>query len=1016
MASSIFENDYDLPGVYMDILPDMSYGYDTSLFGTTDPVLIIGTAFNGPNTGTPMAIFSKEHASYVFGKVYDSEKQQESNLVAGIHDAWDRGCRTIYACRVGGKDIYKDFRFKVDSKYKFRVMSMFPSNIAKECYIRFDGTSGAQSVTIYKPAERATISQKRQGLILGGDTMLKTTLALYQDYGLTKDTPLVDFINLFNGHVDNNVIKLGIVDKDGNDVTQNLEVRNLSLGALFSGVYFIGREYSACAKETELKFRLVSTRNEYGVEVSNKPYTRFSGNYFYELVENTDIKQPLPIYADSNTLRNILTEVSVTVNTRPSKQWDWLETVGMTDRAFVPDTVDYEEVDLAGFDLYQRLGMGYAITAMAERRTGTNAEVLAPRIHETPLDHANHVVQLVEGYYSMLQDATMKYRVLCCTTANASTKGKLPKADDFKQAQPVTVNMLDSVDGSHITLEPLVNDNDFTDPRKYLIKFRNIPSAPKVDLSKIYVGSDGGGIFEVISILPDTEDNGDDFSLENHNVPHGSQFFKKKEENKFTLVRVTDEIEDITQGEYLVGRYYIGVDGFDNIYKLYKGQHEIETDDTSDIVFVPVQDFEDFKVTSNGETITAECLLGAQVDNVFVFQINDSDKTLEPVGDFNGMISDDPAIPTVFAEDMLFQPNDVIVSSSVMGDITFEELVDLLNENEVFNKIFKVTLTDLGSEHKDEKILDILMPDRTSDEDLELGSAEIEEDRIVDYNYKLFIPYRTTDNFARHFAQHCTYTELRTAPTWGFIGTKRIGSTDLLGVSRSVNEIVSTDFSLYAKNSVGRNMMDRNSIPYPIGRNLSIVFTQYPTYIETEDYTYYSNGAAGYAGMVSNLPLDQSSTNQPISVNNLSFYLTRTQHAALNAKGIVTIKRSYTRGLVITDGTTMAPADSVFRRLSASRIVGAVEDLIRAVAEPYVGKQNHQANRNSLHTAIKAQLDQLIGTLLENYQFSIIVDIRAARYNYIDIDYELVPIYEIRQIRNRIQVKESLTTAGINAA
>ena len=115
---SVFENDYDLPGVYMDVLPDYSYGYDTSLFGTTDPVLIIGTAFNGPNNGQPLEVYSKEHASYMFGKVYDSEKQQESNLVAGIHDAWDRGCRTIYACRVGGKDMYKDFNFRVDVGYK----------------------------------------------------------------------------------------------------------------------------------------------------------------------------------------------------------------------------------------------------------------------------------------------------------------------------------------------------------------------------------------------------------------------------------------------------------------------------------------------------------------------------------------------------------------------------------------------------------------------------------------------------------------------------------------------------------------------------------------------------------------------------------------------------------------------------------------------------------------------------------------------------------------------------------
>ena len=41
------------------------------------------------------------------------------------------------------------------------------------------------------------------------------------------------------------------------------------------------------------------------------------------------------------------------------------------------------------------------------------------------------------------------------------------------------------------------------------------------------------------------------------------------------------------------------------------------------------------------------------------------------------------------------------------------------------------------------------------------------------------IPFRTTDNFARQLAQHCTYTELKTTPTHGVIGTKRMASTSL---------------------------------------------------------------------------------------------------------------------------------------------------------------------------------------------------------------------------------------------
>ena len=46
--SNIFEDDITLPGVITHVEADYSFGYDTSLFGTTDSEIIIGTAFHGP--------------------------------------------------------------------------------------------------------------------------------------------------------------------------------------------------------------------------------------------------------------------------------------------------------------------------------------------------------------------------------------------------------------------------------------------------------------------------------------------------------------------------------------------------------------------------------------------------------------------------------------------------------------------------------------------------------------------------------------------------------------------------------------------------------------------------------------------------------------------------------------------------------------------------------------------------------------------------------------------------------
>ena len=85
--------------------------------------------------------------------------------------------------------------------------------------------------------------------------------------------------------------------------------------------------------------------------------------------------------------------------------------------------------------------------------------------------------------------------------------------------------------------------------------------------------------------------------------------------------------------------------------------------------------------------------------------------------------------------------------------------------------------------------------------------------------------------------------------------------------------------------------------------------------------------------------------------------------------------------------------------------MGAVEEAIRQAAEPYIGKQNHSANRNSLHTAITSKLDKLQGTLIESYSFTMSVDPTKMQFGNIDINYSIVPIYEIRTVNNTIKIK-----------
>lgn len=531
----IFDNDYDLPGVFTEVEPDYSYGYDTSLFGTTDSVVVIGTAFNGP-VGQVTPIYSKDHASYIFGKVYDSTKQQEASLVAGINDAWDRGCRTIYACRVGGKDLYKDFNLRVEHGLKLRVSSRFPTNEGKECYLRFDNTSGDETVVLYKPADRATINEKRAGLSATDESVISVKLRVNTDYGLTKDSRLSDLIDLVNSNTYNNVLTLGIVNQDGKDVTTSDEARKLPIGVLYPGVYFVGRDHSACTEETNVQFSLVKETVENGVVTSNKPYTNCKDLYFRTLKLNTDVSQPYPIFGSAKELQKILKTANITVNasidrdTMQSHMWDWLKSAELSDRAFVPNDEDYEEANLSGFDLYQRLGCGFATTAMAEKRVKSHEitlsngekktiidEVLRPRIKETPLDNKHHTIQIPDGIYAVLQDANVKYRALVCAPADGETSGKLPRADEFKTTTAQSVDIL----GDRFVLSSRVEADDRSDAKEYAISFEDVKETDFATVNDIYQDT----VYDLIAALPTKEADGKtDFDLKNHKVASGSMF------------------------------------------------------------------------------------------------------------------------------------------------------------------------------------------------------------------------------------------------------------------------------------------------------------------------------------------------------------------------------------------------------------------------------------------------------------------------------------------------------------
>lgn len=957
MASTgIFDNDLILPGVITEIIPDYAQDYDTSSFGTTESVTIIGTAFNGP-VGRVTPIFSPEHAKYIFGDSFDPTTRREASLVAEIYDAWERGCRTIYGIRVSGKEIYKDYSFATETKLKLRVSGIFPSNDNKEVYMNFTATQAANgevgSIKIYKPADRSNMKEKMQGLVLNQNQMLVTEVKL-SGYGITKDSRLVDVINIVNGAENNNVIRLAIVNEDGADVTtSSKEAQSLSVGVMFPGVYTIGRD-KATAEVT------VKTEVGYVLSSEAKPHANYQEAIWKELVVNTDVSTSYPIYAKSNGELNTLLGAVTT-----DAAGEWLKAIGVIDKIAEKDKVDYEEAELDEFDLYQRLGSGFAQTAKIIEVKGNDGRVKGYKVTVPDSNDENRVVSIPDGIYSMLENHSTNYTVMSNATAETKVSGKLPRKDAFKKRKAGVINLKDN--GTNvIELTAKIDSRDFSEATKYSVEVVSVEEG--LDQAEVLANLATDVKYERIATVSEEESN-------NIKFPEGTNVMVYEDTRADELV-VNRAMADVTftlktvQNGVLVdadekGNFIVDVE--DKLYAVEYGAEMAR-----------------YKIKA---VVEDTYVIGTNGDLANVYKVL-ADNELEPVAILgqiaNRELEEDYTICFV---EILANKAVVKVFSTEAQWMNYDELVGKLNEDSVFSELFTaVAYTP-----------DVEVAAKLVGEGVDKGDTY--------YDTTMYIPYTTTDNFARHLAQHCTYTSLKTYPTHGIIGCSKLNGVNLATVADRVNEILALDLDLYAKRPNGNNMLNNNNVPHPIGRCISVPFMQY-TVTTGNGYNYVSNGAAGYAGMVSTLAADRSSTNQPINIPNLAFELSNYQLSKLTGKGVVTCKRT-TQGLVITDGITMAPVDSAYRRLSTTKVINVVDRSLREVIEPFIGLQDNLATINSLNTAITSVLNKLKESLINYYEFKIVTDQASSRLGIIKINYTIIPTNEIKEVRNTVSVQES---------
>ena len=967
-----FDNELTLPGVITEILPTTINFGAGSEFGTTESVTIIGTAFNGP-VGEPVPIGSPDQAIYYFGDSFDPVTKREATLVPEIQDAYDRGCRTIYAVRVGGQEMYKDYDLAVESNLKLRMAGYYPHNGNKKCFMTYTATQGSEEafgvsegvIKIYKPADRTTIAEKTSGVVDSMDTILVTEINLDSE-GFTKDSRLCDVLDTINNRLTNNVLKFYFVDANGARRTNSdKEVQQIPVGALFPGIYTICRD-----KAGEGVDQLVTNVNVVRAEDA-KLYPASDAPVWKKLVANTDPSKPYPIGAETfSSFRQLLKNVGAI------DSYSFLEVVGEIDKLAVANKVDYEEVEMDGFELYKKLGSGFLKTAKL-KEVGQDAQG-QPKYKVVPAPDGDdyRVVAVEDGVYSTLRMHNTDFTVLAAATCETDVTGFLPKKSAFRKAKALSVDL--AVDGeNYVVVSPKIDNADYVSD---LVHYKMI--IEEVDRDDMDPETIMGRISDVkFRLLPELKA-----------VPAGEEL-KGIEEGQLAFCsanyklykfsgKIFEEVNPaiIANANIVTGfdsegfrKGYIFESGVQSAFGAVEGSYVDYAGDIEDgdLVCVMAED-EALVYRLDGQQFIPYCSLQNIADKIFEeedFTAVCAEKDMPVIGE--------NANSTV-----------IKIYSTELEYASVEEFVDTLNN-----------IPDLGVRFLFEVVGNKAIEDMVP----MVGQGNNRQEGYI-YDTSLYIPYTTTDNFARHLAQHCFYTSLQSYPTHGVIGCDKLTGVTLSTISERVDDICALNLDMYAKKYNGNNIYTANNRPYSIGRCVSVVFAQYAV-TTGNGHGYVTSGASGYAGMLSTLPADISSTNQDISIdpNSLMLNLSNYQLTRLNTQGIVCF-RKVGDVVKVVDGITQDEMDSPYRRLSTIKVMNATAKLLRDAIQPFIGKVRTDETLNAMETAIKSVLNKITGVLITNYSYTIATSVDDNYLGIVRIKYLITPAYEIKQVFNELEI------------
>jgi len=200
-------------------------------------------------------------------------------------------------------------------------------------------------------------------------------------------------------------------------------------------------------------------------------------------------------------------------------------------------------------------------------------------------------------------------------------------------------------------------------------------------------------------------------------------------------------------------------------------------------------------------------------------------------------------------------------------------------------------------------------------------------------------------------------------------------------------------------------LVDKNGASMgSLGSYLSIVATEIKPLGYEDNYSWgWSNGAGMYAGYITQLDSWSAPTAKRIfNVASLRYLPTRTQQLNISDLGLVPVALNFQREAVWVDATTFANDLSQYKRLTTVRIVNDAIQLVRNIAQNFIGEAATLEIRNALETGITNGLMgmQRLGALMSS-DFTVTyfpADSKAV------VDLVLTPAFELRNIEVQVSL------------